>query len=64
MFDSTKGAGTPKQRFAYLFPSPKTALISVRMHAGLSQQAKNHTISLIRRAVAMPQWHLTTVRAT
>ena len=58
VFDSTKGAGTPKQRFAYLFPSPTTALISVRMRAGLSQQAKNRTISLIRHAVAMPQWHL------
>jgi hydrophobe/amphiphile efflux-3 (HAE3) family protein len=58
VFDSTKGAGIPKQRFAYLFPSPKTALISVRMRNGLSQQAKNHTIALIRKAVAMPQWHL------
>ena len=27
----TKPAGTPKQRFAYLFPSPNAALISVRM---------------------------------
>jgi uncharacterized protein len=59
VFDSSKGAGIPKQRFAYLFPSPDTALISVRMRAGLSQQAKNHTIALIRRAVAMPQWQLT-----
>ena len=31
VFDSTKIAGTPKSRFAYLFPSPDAALVSVRM---------------------------------
>ena len=41
MFDSTKPAGTPKQRFAYLFPSREAALISVRMRAGLSRSAAN-----------------------
>jgi predicted RND superfamily exporter protein len=59
VFDSSKRVGTPKQRFAYLFPSPEAALISVRMRAGSSQSARTRTIALIRRAVAMPQWRLT-----
>ncbi len=58
VFDSSKTVGTPKQRFAYLFPSPEAALISVRMKAGLSESARTHTIALIRAAVAMSQWRL------
>ena len=48
----------PKQRFAYLFPSADSALISVRMKAGLSEAQRTRTIALIRGAVAMPQWQL------
>ena len=58
VFDSSKPAGTPKQRFAYLFPSRNAALVSVRMRAGLSESQRTRTIGLIRKAVAMPQWHL------
>jgi predicted RND superfamily exporter protein len=58
VFDSTKPAGTPKQRFAYLFPSRDSALVSVRLKAGLSEQERTRTIALIRRAVAMKQWRL------
>ena len=58
VFDSSKPAGTPKQRFAYLFPSRNAALVSVRMRAGLSESQRTHTIDLIRKAVAMPQWRL------
>jgi uncharacterized protein len=58
VFDSTKPAGTPKQRFAYLFPSRDAALVSVRMRAGLSEAQRTRTIGLIRQAVAMPQWKL------
>jgi uncharacterized protein len=58
VFDSSKPAGTPKQRFAYLFPNRDAALVSVRMHAGLSQPQRKRTIALIREAVAMPQWRL------
>jgi predicted RND superfamily exporter protein len=56
VFDSTKPAGTPKQRFAYLFPSRESALVSVRLKAGLSEAQRSHTIGLIRQAVAMQQW--------
>jgi uncharacterized protein len=58
VFDSSKPVGTPKQKFAYLFPSPDAALISVRMRAGLSQAQRSRTIGLIDRAVAMKQWQL------
>jgi predicted RND superfamily exporter protein len=59
VFDNTaKLPGTPKQRFAYLFPSRDAALISVRMRAGLDEAQRTRTIALIRRAVAMPQWRL------
>lgn len=58
VFDSSKPAGTPKPRFSYLFPSPNSALVSIRMRAGLSQAERTRTIGLIRAAVAMPQWHL------
>ena len=60
VFDSSKPAGTPKQRFAYLFPSRNSALISVRLRPGLSQQTRDRTIADIRSAVAMPQWKLAT----
>jgi hydrophobe/amphiphile efflux-3 (HAE3) family protein len=58
VFDSSKPAGTPKERFAYLFPSRDTALVSVRMKAGLSERARIRTIGLIRQAVGMSQWRL------
>ncbi|MGA2165042.1 MAG: MMPL family transporter, partial [Solirubrobacteraceae bacterium] len=58
-FDNTaKLPGTPKQRFAYLFPGREAALISVRMKAGLSEAQRTRTIAVIRRALAMPQWRL------
>ena len=58
VFESEKPAGTPKQRFAYLFPSREAALVSVRLKAGLSEHARTRTIALIRQAVAMKQWRL------
>ncbi|MGH2912262.1 MAG: MMPL family transporter, partial [Solirubrobacteraceae bacterium] len=58
VFDSAKPSGTPKQRFAYLFPSRDSALVSVRLKAGLSEAQRSHAIDLIRKAVAMPQWRL------
>ena len=36
VFDGSRGAGTPKARFAYLFPSADSALIQVRLKPGLS----------------------------
>ncbi len=58
VFDSSKVAGTPKPRFAYLFPSSEAALVSVRMRGGLSEAQRTRTIALVRAAVGMRQWHL------
>jgi hydrophobe/amphiphile efflux-3 (HAE3) family protein len=58
VFDPSKPSGTPKQRFAYLFPGREAALVSVRLKAGLSEAQRSHTIGLIRQAVAMSQWRL------
>jgi hydrophobe/amphiphile efflux-3 (HAE3) family protein len=59
VFDNTaKLPGTPKQRFAYLFPGREAALISVRMKPSLSEAQRADTIAAIRRALAMPQWRL------
>jgi hypothetical protein len=55
---SARTPGTPKQRLAYLFPSRETALVSVRMRAGLGEAQRARTIALIRAAIAMPQWRL------
>jgi len=61
VFDATKPPGTPKRRFAYLFPVPRsgpgrTALVQVRLKAGLTQSERAAALRLIRAAVAMPQW--------
>jgi hydrophobe/amphiphile efflux-3 (HAE3) family protein len=58
VFDPSRGATTPKARFAYLFPSPRSALIQVRLVPGLSESARADAIRLVRAAVAMPAWKL------
>ncbi len=59
VFDNTaKVPGTPKQRFAYLFPSREAALVSVRLKAGTSEAQRTRTIALVRRALMMPEWRL------
>jgi hydrophobe/amphiphile efflux-3 (HAE3) family protein len=58
VFDRTKRAGTPNQRFAYLFPNRNAALVSIRLKAGLTEAQRTHTIALIRQATTMSQWHL------
>ena len=58
VFDASKKPGTPKARFAYLFPNAHSALIQVRLKPGLSDAQRLAAITLVRRAVAMPDWHL------
>src|SRR4051794_20127198 len=58
VFDATKATGTPKPRFAYLFPTKNAALVQVRLKPSLSENQKEHAIALVRRAVAMPDWKL------
>jgi uncharacterized protein len=59
VFDpASKIPGTPKQRFAYLFPSREAALVSVRLKPSLDQRQTEAAIAEIKKAVAMPQWQL------
>ena len=54
VFDERLGAGVPKPRFSYLFPSSQAALISVRLRPGLSDSERSEAIALYREAVADP----------
>ena len=58
VFDPARGARQPKARFAYLFPSPDSALVSVRLKAGLSDAERADAVALVREAVRMPEWQL------
>lgn len=49
-FDSTKGVGVPKARFAFLAPSPNAALVQVRLKPGLSDKQRRSAIGLIETA--------------
>src|SRR3712207_8808594 len=50
----TRGAYAPKARFAHLFPGRDAALISVRLRAGVGDDARARATRLVRDAVAMP----------
>ena len=61
VFDSSKPPGTPKRKFAYLFPSKlaepgRTALVQVRLRAGLGEAQRVEAIGLVRAAVAMGEF--------
>ncbi len=56
VFDSTRGVNQPKARFAYLFPTADSALIQVRLKAGLSDAQQAQAIAWIRQAVRMPMF--------
>jgi predicted RND superfamily exporter protein len=58
VFDPLKPLGTPKPRFQYLFPTPNSALVQIRLKPGLPDNVRRHAIALIRAAVAMPDWRL------
>jgi predicted RND superfamily exporter protein len=58
VFDSTRGVYQPKARFAYLFPTARSALIQVRLRGSLSAAQQARAISLIRQAVRMPMFAL------
>ncbi|MEA2388797.1 MAG: uncharacterized protein QOG41_1570, partial [Thermoleophilaceae bacterium] len=58
VFDSTKGVGVPKARFAYLFPGPHAALVQIRLKPGLSDSQRRDAIHLIRGAVHEPKFAL------
>jgi len=58
VFDQTRGVNQPKARFSYLFPTKNSALIQVRLKAGLSDARVAQAIGWIRQAVRMKMFHL------
>jgi uncharacterized protein len=56
--DSRQPTCTPKERFAYLFPSSDAALISVRLRPELTESERAEAIDLFRDAVADEQFRL------
>ena len=58
VFDPSRGATTPKARFAYLFPTEKAAVIQVRLKPNLTEHQRRRAIELVREAVAMKEWQL------
>jgi hydrophobe/amphiphile efflux-3 (HAE3) family protein len=62
VFDAARGGNVPKARFAYLFPSPRSALVQVRLRPGLSDAERDRTIGLIKAATRLPNFRLTNGR--
>jgi hydrophobe/amphiphile efflux-3 (HAE3) family protein len=58
VFDPSRGVNQPKARFAYLFPTARSALIQVRLKASLSDAQQAAAIQWIREAVNMPMFRL------
>lgn len=58
VFDPERPAGTPKARFAYLFPSQDAALIQVRLKPGLTDEQRRAAIADIREATTMDEFAL------
>src|SRR5437764_10535054 len=56
VFDPTRGVGVPKPRFAFLFPSPNSALIQIRLKPGLSDTQVKNAIRLFKSAAAEPRF--------
>src|SRR4051794_24896283 len=58
VFDPARGSTVPKSRFAYLFPSSRSALVQVRLRPDLSDAQRDRTIELIRRATQLSDFKL------
>jgi hydrophobe/amphiphile efflux-3 (HAE3) family protein len=58
VFDTRFAGGVPKERFAYLFPSPEAALISVRLRPDLTEAERDRAIELFRQAVGEEDFRL------
>ena len=58
VFDASKPSGTPKARFAYLFPTSRSALLQIRLKDGLSDPQRKEAIAAIREATRMPDFAL------
>jgi len=58
VFDTSKGPGVPKPRFAFLFPSPNAAMVQFRLRPDLTDAERTRAIELVRAAVREPQFKM------
>jgi uncharacterized protein len=58
VFDQSKPAGTPKERFGYLFPNKDAAQIIVRLRPDMTDAERHEAIGLFRDAVSNPRFKL------
>ena len=58
VFDTRRGPGTPKPRFAFLFPSKTAAMVQFRLRPGLTDAERVRAIDLVNRAVNEDQFKL------
>ena len=58
VFDESKAAGTPKERFGYLFPNRNAAQIIVRLRPDLTDAERHEAIGLFKQAVEDPRFKL------
>jgi uncharacterized protein len=58
VFDQSKPAGTPKERFGYLFPNKDAAQIIVRLRPDMSDAERHEAIGLFKQAVDDPRFKL------
>lgn len=58
VFDQSKPAGTPKERFGYLFPNRDAAQIIVRLRPDMTDAERHEAIGLFRQAVSDPRFKL------
>ena len=59
VFDQSKPAGTPKERFGYLFPNKDAAQIIVRLRPDMTDSERHEAIGLFKQAVDDPRFKLT-----
>jgi len=59
VFDQSKPAGTPKERFGYLFPNKDAAQIIIRLRPDMTDSERHDAIGLFRQAVSDPRFKLT-----
>jgi predicted RND superfamily exporter protein len=58
VFDESKPAGTPKERFGYLFPNRDAAQVIVRLRPDMTDAERHDAIGLFKQAVDDPRFAL------
>ena len=58
VFDESKPAGTPKERFGYLFPNKDAAQIIVRLRPDMTDAERHDAVGLFKQAIEEPRFAL------